>query len=54
MNAFEPVRWRVREAALGELGDEVDGDDRLPGARAALDDEDDLLLVLAGRRGPNR
>ncbi len=36
------------QAALGELGDEVERDDRLAGARAALDEEDDLLLVLAG------
>ena len=36
------------EAQLGQLGDEVDGDDRLAGARAAFDEEDDLLLVLAG------
>ena len=36
------------EAELGELGDEVDRDDRLAGAGPALDEEDDLLLVLAG------
>ncbi len=32
----------------GQLSDEVDGDDRLPGAGPAGDDERDLLLVLAG------
>ena len=36
------------EAALGELRDEVEGDDRLAGAGAAFDEEDDVLLVLAG------
>ena len=36
------------EATLGELRDEVEGDDRLAGARAAFDEEDDVLLVLAG------
>ena len=36
------------EAQRGQLGDEVDRDDRLPGAGPARDDEGDLLLVLAG------
>ena len=36
------------EAQRGELCDEIDRDDRLPGAGAAGDDERDLLLVLAG------
>ena len=49
MNAFEPVTWSVRRPERGELGDEVDRDDRLPGAGPAGDDERDLLLVLAGR-----
>ena len=35
------------EAALGEFRDEVEGDDRFAGARAALDEEDDVLLVRA-------
>ena len=36
------------DAEGGQLRDEVDGDDRLPGAGPAGDDEGDLLLVLAG------
>jgi hypothetical protein len=38
------------EPALGQLGDEVEGDDRLPGPGTALDEEDDLLLVMAAPR----
>ena len=48
VNAFEPVTWSVRRPERGQLGDEVDRDDRLPGAGPARDDERDLLLVLAG------
>ena len=48
VNALEPVTWSVLRPALGELGDEVERDDRLAGAGPALDEEDDVLLVLAG------
>ncbi len=42
------------EPALGQLGDEVERDDRLAGAGAAFDEEDDVLLVLAGARTESR